>query len=225
MDLSHWQGAPRPKRTVLEGRYARLEPLDPTRHASSLLAAARASAADDRFRYLSEEPPVDLATLTPWLEQASTSPHSLFFAVIDRETGKAEGRQALTRIEPLHGVIEIGSIFWGLAIARTRVATEAFYLMASEVFDRLGYRRLEWQSDNSNDASKHAAERFGFTLEGVFRQHRVIKGRNRDTAWYAIIDSEWPQLKASYEAWLHPDNFDENQRQINRLGCQPSTSA
>ena len=220
MDLSHWQGVPRPKRTVLEGRYARLEPLDPTRHASDLLAAARASAADDRFRYLSEEPPVDLATLTPWLEQTSTSPHSLFFAVIDRETDRAEGRQALMGIEPLHGVIEIGSIFWGLAIARTRVATEAFYLMASEIFDHLGYRRLEWQSDNSNEESKRAAERFGFTFEGVFRQHRVIKGRNRDTAWYAMTDGDWPRLKANYEAWLQPENFDQNKRQINKLDNQ-----
>jgi RimJ/RimL family protein N-acetyltransferase len=121
------------------------------------------------------------------------------------------------RIDPAHGVIEIGHILWGPAIARTRVATEALYLAASYVFDELGYRRFEWKCDNNNEPSKQAARRFGFTFEGVFRQHMVIKGRNRDTAWFSIIDADWPRLRAGFEVWLAPDNFDGAGRQLSKL--------
>jgi RimJ/RimL family protein N-acetyltransferase len=217
MDLSNWQGVPRPERVLLEGRYTRLEPLDPARHGADLLASAQEPGADDRFRYLFEEPPADRAALTSWLKNASISSDPLFFAVIDRDTGRAEGRQSLMRIEPAHGVIEIGHILWGPAIARTRVATEALYLSASYVFDALGYRRFEWKCHNLNEPSKRAAQRFGFTFEGVFRQHMVAKGRNRDTAWFAMIDRDWPRLKAGYEAWLKPENFDENKQQKSKL--------
>ncbi len=216
-DLPNWQGVPRPDRVALDGRYARLEPLDPARHGPDLLASARQPGADDRFRYLFEEPPADLGAMTPWLENAATSTDPLFFAVIDRETGRAEGRQSLMRIEPAHGVIEIGHILWGPAIARTRAATEALYLFARYVFDTLGYRRFEWKCHNLNEPSKRAAQRFGFTFEGVFRQHMVTKGRNRDTAWFAMTDGDWPRLKAGYEAWLRPENFDANKRQISPL--------
>ena len=121
------------------------------------------------------------------------------------------------RIDPVHGVIEIGSILWGPAISRTRVATEALYLFASHAFDTLGYRRFEWKCNNLNEPSKRAAERFGFTFEGVFRQHMVTKGNNRDTAWFAMIDGDWPRLKAGYEAWLRPENFDESGQQRSKL--------
>jgi RimJ/RimL family protein N-acetyltransferase len=137
--------------------------------------------------------------------------------VIDQKTGRAEGRQALMRIEPAHGVIEIGHILWGPGIARSRVATEALYLFTSHVFDTLGYRRFEWKCHNLNEPSKRAAQRFGFTFEGVFRQHMVAKGRNRDTAWFAMIDADWPRLKAGYEAWLRPENFDESGLQRSTL--------
>jgi RimJ/RimL family protein N-acetyltransferase len=137
--------------------------------------------------------------------------------VVDRRTGRAEGRQALMRIDATHGVIEIGSILWGPAIARTRVSTEAFHLFARHVFETLGYRRFEWKCNNLNEPSKRAALRFGFTFEGVFRQHMVVKGANRDTAWFSILDSEWPELAAAYAAWLDPANFDDAGRQRRTL--------
>jgi len=217
LDLSNWQGVPRPERIVLEGRYARLEPLDPARHGADLLASAQRPGAEDRFRYLFEEPPADLAALTPWLERAGTSIDPLFFAVVDRSTDRAEGRQSLMRIDVTHGVIEIGHILWGPAIARTRVVTEALYLLASYAFDTLGYRRFEWKCHNLNEPSKRAALRFGFTFEGVFRQHMVAKGCNRDTAWFAMIDADWPRLKAGYEAWLRLENFDADGQQKTKL--------
>ena len=217
MDLSQWKGAPRPERIALDGRYARLEPLDPARHGQDLLASAQEPGSDDRFRYLFDEPPADYAAFLPWLEKASASADPMFFAVIDKRTGRAEGRQSFLRIEPAHGVIEVGHILWGPAIARSRVTTEALYLTASHVFEELGYRRFEWKCDNNNAPSKRAAERFGFTFEGIFRQHMVNKGRNRDTAWFAMLDHEWPRLKAGYEAWLAPGNFDEAGQQKARL--------
>ena len=217
MDLSAWQGVPRPERVNLEGRYARLEPLDAAKHGAQLFASAQAPGADDRFRYLFEETPADLVAFSPWLDKASASPDPMFFAVIDRATGRAEGRQALMRIDTVHGVIEIGNILWGPAIARTRVATEALYLFAGYVFDDLGYRRFEWKCNNGNAPSKRAAPRFGFAFEGVFRNHMVTKGANRDTAWFAMTNEDWPSLKAGYEAWLNPSNFDADGQQRTRL--------
>jgi RimJ/RimL family protein N-acetyltransferase len=217
MDLSAWRGVPRPERVVLDGRYARLEPLDAGTHGAQLFASAQAPGADDRFRYLFEETPNDYADFTPWLEKAAASPDPMFFAVIDRATGRAEGRQALMRIDTVHGVIEIGNILWGPAIARTRVATEALYLFAGYVFDDLGYRRFEWKCNNGNAPSKRAAPRFGFAFEGVFRNHMVTKGANRDTAWFAMTNEDWQSLKAGYEAWLNPSNFDADGLQRTRL--------
>lgn len=216
-DLSRWQGVPRPDRVTLEGRYARLEPLDAAKHGAQLLASAQEPGADDRFRYLFEETPADLADFTPWLDRASASADPMFFAVINRATLRAEGRQALMRIDPVHGVIEIGNILWGPAIAGSRVATDAHYLFAAHVFDTLGYRRFEWKCNNGNEPSKRAAARFGFAHEGVFRNHMVTKGRNRDTAWFAMIVEDWPRLKAGYEAWLNPANFDETGQQKAKL--------
>jgi RimJ/RimL family protein N-acetyltransferase len=217
MDLANWNGVSRPERITLEGRYARLEPLDMARHGADLYASARAPGAEDRFRYLFEQAPADLAAFTPWFEKAAASTDPLFFATIDKRTGKAEGRQALMRIDPVHGVIEIGSILWGPAIARSRVTTETLFLFATYVFDTLGYRRFEWKCNNLNEPSKRAAERFGFTFEGIFRQHMVAKGKNRDTAWFAMIDADWPRLKAGYERWLRPENFDEAGQQKSKL--------
>ncbi|MEF0942508.1 GNAT family N-acetyltransferase [Rhizobium sp. BR 362] len=217
MDLANWNGVPRPERITLEGRYVRLEPLDAARHGADLYASAQAPGAEDRFRYLFEEAPANIAAFTPWLEKAAAGTDPLFFATIDKRTGKAEGRQALMRIDPVHGVIEIGSILWGPAIARSRITTETLYLFASYVFDTLGYRRFEWKCHNHNEPSKRAAQRFGFTFEGIFRQHMVAKGRNRDTAWFAMIDADWPRLKAGYERWLSPENFDEAGQQKSKL--------
>lgn len=216
-DLTDWRGAPRPERISMDGRYARLEPLDAGRHGSDLFASSQAPGAEDRFRFLFDEPPRDRAAFEPWLAKAEASADPLFFAVIDAGTGRTEGRQTLMRIEPKHGVIEIGNILWGPGIARTRVATEALFLFARYVFEDLGYRRFEWKCDDRNDPSKRAALRFGFTFEGVFRQHMVTKGRNRDTAWFAMLDHEWPRLKAGYEAWLSPENFDTDGQQRAKL--------
>ena len=221
MNLTDWAGAPRPEHKVIDGRYAGLEPLDPARHGGDLWRSALAPGAEDRFRYLFEGPPADAVVFDAWLQRAASSDDPLFFAVIDRATGRAEGRQALMRIDPAHGVIEIGSILWGPAIARSRVTTEALFLTASYVFDQLGYRRFEWKCNALNAPSRRAAQRFGFRYEGLFRQHMVVKGESRDTTWFAMIDADWPRIKAGYEAWLAPGNFDEagRQRQALDVGC------
>lgn len=207
MDLTEWKGVPVPGRETLAGRYVRLEPLNVVAHGEALYGAAVADGADDRFRYLPERPPAGRLEFDGWLRRAAASTDPLFFAVVDQATGRAEGRQALMRIDAGNGVIEIGHILWGPRLARTRGATEALFLVADHVF-ALGYRRFEWKCNDQNAPSKRAAERFGFTSEGVFRQHLVVKGLNRDTAWFSIIDAEWPRLRDAYLAWLAPDNFD-----------------
>ena len=201
---------------MLAGRYARLEPLDAARHGDGLFAASMAPGAEERFRYLFESPQ-ERPEFDAWLLRAVASEDPLHFGVIDAATGRCEGRQALMRIVPEHGVIEIGSILWGPAIARTRVATEAFFLAARYVFDTPGYRRFEWKCNALNEPSRRAAARFGFTYEGTFRQHMLVKGRNRDTAWFSIIDREWPALEAAFERWLEASNFDASGRQRRRL--------
>jgi RimJ/RimL family protein N-acetyltransferase len=216
-DLSKWTPRPRPGRTLLEGRLVRLEPLDAARHGDGLFDASAAPGAEERFRWLFEGPPADRASFQPWLEKSAASEDPLFFAVVDKATGRVLGRQTLMRIDPLFGVIEIGNICWGPEMARRPAATEAFFLFARHVFDDLGYRRYEWKCNDRNEPSKRAAARFGFSFEGVFRQHMIVKGENRDTAWFSIIDSEWPALRAGFEAWLDPANFDPEGRQIRRL--------
>jgi RimJ/RimL family protein N-acetyltransferase len=201
---------------ALAGRYARLEPLDAARHGDGLFAASMAPGAEERFRYLFESPQ-ERSEFDTWLLRAVASEDPTYFGVIDAATGRCEGRQALMRIVPEHGVIEIGSILWGPAIARTRVATEAFFLAARYVFDTLGYRRFEWKCNALNEPSRRAAARFGFAYEGTFRQHMLVKGENRDTAWFSIIDGEWPALERAFEQWLAPSNFDAAGRQKRRL--------
>jgi RimJ/RimL family protein N-acetyltransferase len=204
---------PRPGRVALEGRYARLEPLS-LAHAGDLLAA---SADASSFDYLFDVPPRDLEDLRAYIRDKAASDDPLCHAVLDRSSGRAGGRQSFMRITPEHGVIEIGNILWGPAIARTRVATEALYLAARHVFEDLGYRRFEWKCNDRNEPSKRAARRFGFTFEGVFRQHMWAKGANRDTAWFSMLDREWPRLREAYERWLDPANFDAAGRQRARL--------
>ena len=207
----------RPERVTLTGRYARLEPLDPARHGDELFAASMAPGAEERFRYLFESPE-DRSAFGAWLARAAASQDPLYCAVLDAASGRCEGRQALMRIVPEHGVIEIGSILWGPAIARTRVATEAFFLAARYAFDELGYRRFEWKCNALNEPSRRAAARFGFSYEGTFRQHMLVKGESRDTAWFSIIDGEWPARRLAFERWLDPSNFDAEGHQKRRLG-------
>ena len=213
-DLTTWTARPRPARAALEGRYVRLEPLGPA-HADTLFAASSAPGADDRFRWLFEGPQ-SRAEFDTWLEGAATSPDPMFFAVIDRSSGRTEGRQALMRIDTANGVAEIGNILWGPALQRTRMATEALFLFADHVFG-LGYRRFEWKCNDLNAPSKRAALRFGFRPEGVFRQHMVVKNANRDTAWFAMTDADWQHLRPIYEEWLAPGNFDGEGRQRKAL--------
>lgn len=207
---------PRPERVVLDGRYTRLEPLSAA-HAPDLFEASAAPGADARFAYLFDVPPAGISDMDAWVAKAAAGADPLFSTVIDKSTGRAAGRQALMRITPEHGVIEIGNILWGPAISRTRVSTEALYLAARHVFEDLGYRRFEWKCNNLNEPSKAAAKRFGFSYEGLFRQHMWAKGANRDTAWFSMLDSEWPRFRREYDRWLEPSNFGADGRQKSKL--------
>ncbi|MBN9220278.1 MAG: GNAT family N-acetyltransferase [Mesorhizobium sp.] len=216
-NLANWQPRPRPERKVLEGRYVRVEPLSAARHGDGLYEASSVADAGRRFAWLPDYPPETRADFQPWLDKVEASPDPLFFAIIDKASGKVAGRQTLMRIDPAYGVIEIGNIYWGPLISRKPAATEAQFLFMKYIFDELGYRRYEWKCNNRNEPSKRAAERFGFKFEGIFRQHLIVKGENRDTAWYSIIDKEWPALRQAYEAWLDPANFDGDGQQRRRL--------
>ncbi len=215
-DLKNWQPRPRPERVTLEGRHVRLEPLSSV-HGDELYQASTVADADQRFKWLFENAPGDRAAFDIWLEKSSASQDPLFFAVIDKASGRVAGRQTLMRIDPAFGVVEIGNIYWGPLISRRPAATEAQYLFTKYVFDDLGYRRYEWKCNDRNEPSKRAAERFGFRFEGIFRQHMVVKGENRDTAWYSIIDKEWSLLRRAYMDWLDPANFDADGNQKRRL--------
>lgn len=211
--------AERPERKVITGRYyVRLEPLDPAKHSESLYAAShRAEDKDDIWQYLIDSPCSDLASFVAQLERKAASEDPLFFAIVDLVSGKAQGHVALQRIDPIHRVIEIGNVLYGKSLQKTPGATEVQYLLMQYVFDVLSYRRYEWKCNSFNAPSRRAAERFGFSFEGIFRQHMIVRGRNRDTAWYSILDSEWPRQKAAFEAWLSPSNFDANGQQRKKL--------
>jgi RimJ/RimL family protein N-acetyltransferase len=215
-----WSPARVPPRESLTGATVRLEPLDPERHARALFAASHdGGAAEQIFRYLPYGPFVDFDDFRSWLDERAASSDPYFVSIVDAGTGAPQGMAAFMRMAPEHGVIEIGHIWFAPALQRTRAATEAIYLMARHSFDDLGYRRLEWKCDALNEPSRRAAERFGFTFEGVFRQHMVIKGRNRDSAWFSILDGEWPLVRAAFEAWLAPENFDADGRQRRSLAA------
>ncbi len=219
-DLSTWTPRPLPQRRVIKGQYVRLEPLESARHGRDLFHAAQVADAGDRFRWLPEYPPHDEAEFLTWAKRAEASADPLFFAVIDAATDRAVGRQTLMRMDANNGVIEIGNIYWGPDLSRRRGATEALFLFMRHVFDDLGYRRFEWKCNDDNLPSKAAALRFGFAPEGVFRQHMIVKGRNRDTAWFAILDGDWPALNAGYQRWLDPANFDaEGQQKLRLQDC------
>ena len=196
-----------PARIALDGRYMRLEPLAP-QHAADLYAAATPDDASQRFAYLPSHPPESVGAVRTWIDGQQGLADPILFAVVDKASGCAEGWQQLMRIVPEHGVIEIGYVYWGPRLARTRMATEALYLHARHIFEDLGYRRFEWKCNDLNQPSKAAAQRFGFQFEGVFRQHMIVKGVNRDTAWFAMLDGDWPRLKVGFERWLDPANFD-----------------
>lgn len=210
-----WRPAMAPERVPIDGETVRLEPLDAARHGDDLFAAA--VGADTTWRYLPYGPFATRSAFGAWLQQHAATQDPLAFAIMDREAGAARGIATFMSIVPEHGVIEIGHIWMSPPLQRTRQSTEAIFLMSRHAFDVLGNRRLEWKCDAANEASRRAAERFGFVFEGVFRQHRVVKTRNRDTAWYSILDSEWPSRRAAFEGWLTRENFDAQGRQRRSL--------
>ena len=208
-----WVAPPWPGPMRLEGRYARVEPLLPS-HAPALFAA---NAMDDRiWDYLPYGPFANVPDYAGWVEEAAGKADPLFFALADRSTPAPGGIASLMRIMPEAGSIEVGHICLSPGLQRTRAASEAIFLFADWVF-RAGYRRFEWKCDALNRPSRRAAERFGFSFEGVFRQHLIVKGRNRDTAWFAMTDGDWACLRAAWESWLDPANFDAGGRQRQRL--------
>lgn len=191
------------------GHSCRLEPLDAERHAAQLHDANRDDRDGRNFTYLLTDAFSDLDAYRAWVTEVALGSDPMFHAIIDGQSGRAVGVASFMRIDPAMGVIEVGHINYSPRLQRTRAATEAMFLMMRRVFDELGYRRYEWKCDSLNAPSRAAAERYGFRFEGIFRQALVYKGRNRDTAWFSIIDREWPPLRAAFERWLDPANFDD----------------
>ena len=212
-----WSPRERPSRTQMSGRYCRLEPLDVDRHAADLFAAYMEAPDTRDWTYLAHERPEHPDEFRTYLTAMQKSPDPLHFTIIDTASNRAVGTAALMRIEPNHGVIEVGCITFSPRLKRTRAATESMYLMMRRSFDELGYRRYEWKCDSRNAPSRSAALRYGFTFEGIFRNAIVYKGRNRDTAWHSITLDEWPRIRSAFETWLDPRNFDEHGRQRQSL--------
>ncbi|KAF1004662.1 MAG: hypothetical protein GAK28_03864 [Luteibacter sp.] len=215
--MAAWQPRARPARVVLEGRHCRLEPLDPARHGADLWHAHSQAMDASGWTYLAVGPFDDAAAFAHYLAQAATSEDPLHYAVVDRYSGKALGTLSLMRIDPAHGVVEVGNVVFSPSLRRTPISTEAQYLLMAYVFDTLGYRRYEWKCDSLNGPSRDAALRLGFQFEGVFRQAIVYKGRSRDTAWYSVIDGEWQAVRAGFVQWLSEDNFDASGAQRRPL--------
>ncbi len=217
LPVAEWHGAKPPARVVLSGHYVRLEPVDAGRHAEDLYAAYLDAKDASAWTYLAIERSNTFDAYRAHVETISAQDDPLHFAVVDLANGKAVGTLSLLRIDVRQGVIEVGHVVYSPRLQRTRLATEALYLLMQYVFDQLGYRRFEWKCDALNAPSRSAALRNGFRFEGVFRQAMVYKGRNRDTAWFSIINGEWPTLRDSYQRWLDPQNFAADGRQIERL--------
>ncbi|KAJ5155445.1 hypothetical protein N7492_008248 [Penicillium capsulatum] len=205
-----------PPRTSFFGRAVHLEPLEP-RHTDDLYDAVGQPEHAALWTYIPRVLAEGKAAFTELIASLSASKDPVFYAIILNSTEKPVGFFSLMRMDLPNRVVEIGFIMFSPSLQRTTAATEAFYLLARAVFEDLGYRRFEWKCDNLNAPSRRAAARFGFSAEGVFRQHLIVKGRNRDTAWFSILDSEWPALRDSFEKWLDPGNFDADGRQRNSL--------
>jgi RimJ/RimL family protein N-acetyltransferase len=211
--------AKRPEKVVLHGRLIDLEPTDPQPHGDSLFQLTCGKDKEYLWTYLLKGPFTDRKEFDAYLRQLARSEDPICFAIVEKRSGKAVGWASYMRIEPAHRVIEVGNVMFSLAVRRTSGATEAIYLMARNAFEVLGYRRFEWKCNALNAASRRAALRFGFSFEGIFRQQMIVKGRSRDTAWFAMIDAEWPKRKEAFETWLQPSNFDEEGRQKTSLSA------
>jgi RimJ/RimL family protein N-acetyltransferase len=208
LPVADWTPRPLPPSSAMQGRLVRVEPLDPDVHAADLFHANREDREGRNWTYLPYGPFENLADYRAWMAQSCLGADPLFHAIVRQDSGKALGVASYLRIDPKMGVIEVGHINYSPTLQGSAAATEVMFLMMARVFDELGYRRYEWKCNALNAASCRAAERLGFTFEGIFRQAVISKGRNRDTAWYSILDSEWPQAKAAFQAWLDPANFD-----------------
>ncbi|MBK9625968.1 MAG: GNAT family N-acetyltransferase [Rhodocyclaceae bacterium] len=204
--MSEWASRLLPARTAMEGRFCRLVALDPAAHVEALFAANSLDAEGRMWTYLPSGPFADITAYRQWLDKMAPSNDPLFFTIIDKSTERAVGLAAFLRIDPVMGCIEVGHLNFSPLLQRRPAATEAMFLMMQTVF-ALGYRRYEWKCNALNLPSRQAAMRLGFSFEGVFRQAAVIKGRNRDTAWYSMLDSEWPAMQRKFEAWLAAENF------------------
>ncbi len=214
-----------PERTSLVGRHVRLVPLVATQHADALYEETHGAGCEALWLYLPDGPSPDNATFRDALERKAASRDPLFFAILDGASGRPQGWASYLRIEPAQRCIEVGWILYTPALQRTVGATEAMYLMARHAFEDLGYRRYEWKCNALNAPSRRAALRLGFTFEGIFRQHMIVKGRNRDSAWFSMLDTEWPVRKTAFERWLDPTNFDAEGRQriaLSSLNQMPS---
>lgn len=222
-DLRSWVARRRPNRAALVGRTVMLEPLDVDRHAAGLWAAHVGTDVDATFRHLPYGPFDTDAEYAAHLARQASDPNDIFFALVT--PNGPEGVASLMRVDAAHGVAEVGHICLSPGIQRTAAATEMIALIGTLLFDELGYRRFEWKCDNTNVPSKAAAERFGFRFEGVFRNHMVVKGRNRDTAWFAMTDADWPDRRAAFAAWLAPENFDGEGHQRSSLARAPAAIA
>ncbi|MDN0077206.1 GNAT family protein [Crenobacter sp. SG2303] len=216
LPVPDWQGAPFPPRRVLSGYYCRVEPLEVERHAESLWAAMQLPGAERNWAYVTYGPFERFADYRDWLAGMAAQRDPQFYVAVDVVSGEALGVASYLRIDPVNGAIEVGHLNFSPRMQRSRAATEMMYLMMANAF-ALGYRRYEWKCNALNQPSSRAALRLGFQFEGVFRQARVDRGRNRDTAWYSILDGEWPALRAAFETWLTPDNFDAAGRQRQAL--------
>jgi RimJ/RimL family protein N-acetyltransferase len=211
--------AHRPQRTTLSGRFVRVVPLEAERHLDELFACMGGREHASHWTYMFDGPFADRNAFSEAMKKRHASDDPLFFAIEEAVSNRAVGIASYMRIEPAHRVIEVGGIVFSPELQRRPGATEAMYLMARHVFEDLGYRRYEWKCDALNAPSRRAALRLGFTFEGIFRAHMIIKGRNRDTAWFAMLDSEWAARKAAFEAWLAPGNFDSHGKQKQPLSA------
>ena len=214
--VPNWKSPRHPACEAIEGHFCRLEPLDPARHAASLFTANSLDVEGKNWTYLPYGPFDTLNSYRAWMEQDCCGSDPLFYAILDRAKNNAVGVASFLRIDPVNGSIEVGHINYSPLLQRTPAATEAMYLMMSQAFE-LGYRRYEWKCNALNAPSRTAAQRLGFSFEGIFRQAAIVKGRNRDTAWYAVIDKEWPALKEAFLRWLEPSNFDAQGEQRTPL--------
>jgi RimJ/RimL family protein N-acetyltransferase len=218
-DRLDWHGASPAQRVTLLGRYVQVRPVNAAADAEPLYSVSHPPLGDPAiWTYLFDGPFESPEELRRYLADVQENSDPLFFTLVRLPEREPQGVASYLRITPEHGVIEIGNIWFGTPLQRTPAATEAIYLLIRHSFDELGYRRVEWKCNALNSASRRAAERFGFRFEGIFRQHLVIKGRNRDTAWYALTDGEWPSVRDGFERWLDPANFEASGRQRRRLG-------